>query len=703
MTTNPLKGVLLKIANSQLIKDPLLQIITIPQNDTNHPHLLISDGIFFATGVLSQQLKSLLGNTLNLFTVIKLKNWFCKKQEKSDEKLILISDLEIVSQHNEKIGDPVSLTKQLQQQQQQQQKHELEQQQQQQQQQPQKQNTFPKIENKSPFKQEGDLLVSVENRNPFYQNSRKIFSTNQKVNLISGLSENMDNLTLRVRITNISEIIEYRSGEGRILNVDLIDEEGSEIRLTFFNELIDRHQPQLVVGKAYFVTNCQIKRSNPKFSSFECNYILTCRRESQICPCDDKGLPYHNLKFIPISAIQQIPDHNFVTIIGVVSKVGTLDVVTTQRAEKQHRLNILLVDISKVKIECTCWGKIAKSLSLESQPVLILRGVKVYSYNGVKKLTIVNSTQIIKNPDIKQAYKLKGWWNNLLKEKEKNNLNNLSSSKKNSHNNLTNNKNANRNLNLIDMKSKKEHPKDQNNTEPIFQYKEQLQPNEHVQQTKHHEIKGNDLQEKSQTGEMPSNNITFSRAINSDWITQAKSPLITVLQQNIDQLDNRVLNNTIIVRGTIMKMIKQNKLYYECCPSKNCIKKVIPKVKGWYCPKCRLMYKKCNYKYLFRVILSDHTASFPVTIFHSVATSMLKYKVSQIIELEKLSQYDKIDDLTNNLFPKFGLWLLKISKNDWNGKPRKQALLQSFHILENFKQDSSSLISEINQYKNLLK
>jgi ssDNA-binding replication factor A large subunit len=72
---------------------------------------------------------------------------------------------------------------------------------------------------------------------------------------IASLSPYQSKWTIRVRVASKPSIITWSNsrGEGRVLNVDLVDETG-EIRACAFNEAADKLQSQLEMGQVYYIS-----------------------------------------------------------------------------------------------------------------------------------------------------------------------------------------------------------------------------------------------------------------------------------------------------------------------------------------------------------------------------------------------------------------------------------------------------------------
>ncbi len=83
---------------------------------------------------------------------------------------------------------------------------------------------------------------------------------------------------IRARVTKKDEPKQWRNnrGEGTLMNIELIDKEGTQIQSTFFGEeAAKRFAPMLKENKVYLFSNGSVKIANKKFTSIKNDYCLT--------------------------------------------------------------------------------------------------------------------------------------------------------------------------------------------------------------------------------------------------------------------------------------------------------------------------------------------------------------------------------------------------------------------------------------------
>ncbi|KNB43826.1 hypothetical protein JH06_2272 [Blastocystis sp. subtype 4] len=102
---------------------------------------------------------------------------------------------------------------------------------------------------------------------------------------ISAIHPYLDkNWYIRCRVTSKSSVRSFNSqrGEGKLFNADLLDSEGSEIRIAFFSECVDLFYEYLQQGKVYDFCNMKVSFANRRYNPLKNEYELAANRFSQI-------------------------------------------------------------------------------------------------------------------------------------------------------------------------------------------------------------------------------------------------------------------------------------------------------------------------------------------------------------------------------------------------------------------------------------
>jgi replication factor A1 len=219
--------------------------------------------------------------------------------------------------------------------------------------------------------------------------------------------------TIKGRIVLKSDIRKFsnKRGEGKLFSFEIADESG-QIKIVAFSEVVDIFYPIIEVGKAYTIKKGQVKMSNKQFSSNNNDYEIHLDQTSEIELVSDNETPQFFFNFVKIRDIS--PATNTVDVIGVVKEsfpVSTFIMKSTQK--ESLRRDFVLVDETGT-IKATFWGTKAED-EIETDMVLAIKNIKVSDYGGVS-LSSLHSSQVHKNPDIKESHSLLGWYNEVGKD-----------------------------------------------------------------------------------------------------------------------------------------------------------------------------------------------------------------------------------------------------------------------------------------------
>jgi replication factor A1 len=121
-------------------------------------------------------------------------------------------------------------------------------------------------------------------------------------------------------------------------------------------------------------------------------------------------VPKVNFNFVALADLEQVDKDAVIDVLGVVKEVGPLDQITSKATQKAHaKREISIVDSSNSWVRCTIWGKNAESWDIAPDTVIALKGVKVSDFGG-RSLNMTFGSSMMVNPDIDEAYNLKGWY-----------------------------------------------------------------------------------------------------------------------------------------------------------------------------------------------------------------------------------------------------------------------------------------------------
>ncbi|XP_055851551.1 replication protein A 70 kDa DNA-binding subunit [Episyrphus balteatus] len=391
---------------------PVLQILgtkKISGGDNERYRLLVSDGKYLNSfAMLATQLNDLYkeGNLVE-YTIIRVDRYITSmvnKSDKVDKRVLIILELTVLNHGAEvgkKIGNPVQFTGEA---------------------------TIankpapapaapPKLASESTY---SSKTTNGNSYNSSSNNNYNSTSMNQSMNPsmtapIASLTPYQNKWVIKARVTSKSGIRTWSNakGEGKLFNMDLLDESG-EIRATAFKEQCDRYYDMIEVDKVYFFSKCQLKPANKQYSSLKNDYEMTFTGETLVQPCEeeDDGIPQVQYNLVPISQIANIEPKAAVDTIGICRDVGELNTFTSRANKEFKKRELTLVDISNAAVQLTLWGDDAEKFETGSQHVILVKGARVSEFGGGKSLSMGAGSVMKINPDIPEGHRLRGWFDN---------------------------------------------------------------------------------------------------------------------------------------------------------------------------------------------------------------------------------------------------------------------------------------------------
>ncbi|XP_028278141.1 replication protein A 70 kDa DNA-binding subunit-like isoform X2 [Parambassis ranga] len=232
-----------------------------------------------------------------------------------------------------------------------------------------------------------------------------------KVVPIAYLNPYVSKWTLRARVSNKSNIRTWSNskGEGKLFSFEIVDESG-EIKITAFNNEVDKFFSLVEQGKVYYISKATLKVANKQYSSLKNDYEMTLHAHSSIVPCDDsQDIPTVHCDFVPIAELENKDKDSIVDVIGVCLSAEDVSRITTKTSREVSKRALNLMDTTSKMVTVTLWGEEAEKFDGSGQPVVAIKGARLSDFGGISLSALFSSTVMV-NPDIPAAFSLRAWY-----------------------------------------------------------------------------------------------------------------------------------------------------------------------------------------------------------------------------------------------------------------------------------------------------
>ncbi|GAB4845379.1 Replication protein A 70 kDa DNA-binding subunit B [Ancistrocladus abbreviatus] len=249
----------------------------------------------------------------------------------------------------------------------------------------------------------------------------------RRVHPLASLNPYQGNWTIKVRVTAKGNMRTYKNarGEGNVFNVELTDEDGTQIQATMFNEAARKFFDKFQMGKVYYISRGSLRVANKQFKLVANDYEMTLNESSEVEEASDEGIviPETKFNFVPVDQLgRYVNGRDVVDVIGVVQSVSpTMSIRRRSNNELIPKRDITIADESKKTVVVSLWSDLATTVGQElldmanKSPVVAIKSLKVGDFGGVSLSTLSKSIVQI-NPDMPESKKLRSWYDSEGKE-----------------------------------------------------------------------------------------------------------------------------------------------------------------------------------------------------------------------------------------------------------------------------------------------
>ncbi|KAJ9677607.1 hypothetical protein PVL29_022540 [Vitis rotundifolia] len=243
----------------------------------------------------------------------------------------------------------------------------------------------------------------------------------RRVHPLVSLNPYQGNWTIKVRLTSKGTMRTYKNarGEGCVFNVELTDEDGTQIQATMFNEAARKFYEKFQLGKVYYISKGALKVANKQFKTVQNDYEMTLNENSEVeeASNEETFIPEAKFKFVEIEELgPYVNGKELVDVIGVVQSVSpTMSIRRKSNNDIVPKRDITIADKTKKTVVVSLWNDHATNVGQElldnadKFPIVAIKSLKVGDFQGVSLSTLSKSIVLV-NPDTPESKKLRSWY-----------------------------------------------------------------------------------------------------------------------------------------------------------------------------------------------------------------------------------------------------------------------------------------------------
>ncbi|KAL5183152.1 Replication protein A DNA-binding subunit B [Glycine soja] len=243
----------------------------------------------------------------------------------------------------------------------------------------------------------------------------------RRVRPLVSLNPYQGNWTIKVSVTSKGNMRNYKNarGDGCVFNVELTDEDGTQIQATMFNNAARKFYDKFILGRVYYISKGTLKVANKQFKTVQNDYEMTLNENSEVEEVAGEAsfVPETKFNFVQIDQLgPHVNKSELVDVIGIVKNVSsTMTIRRKSDNESIPKRDITIADDTKKTVVVSLWNELATTTGQElldivdKSPVVAIKSLKVGDFQGVSLSTIGKSVVLV-NPDIPEAKNLRSWY-----------------------------------------------------------------------------------------------------------------------------------------------------------------------------------------------------------------------------------------------------------------------------------------------------
>lgn len=196
---------------------------------------------------------------------------------------------------------------------------------------------------------------------------------------------------IEVTLLKLDPVREFKSGTGKLQNLSVMDDTGT-MRMTLWNDDVDKYGPSFKPQTVYRISNCNIKPADKRYNKTGMDYELHSKNGMIVSESNKKAAAISYNFIENLKAITDIEVNSMVDICGIVQNVSQIREVNTNYGPRSV-MDFTLVDDSNTSVRCSLWGDTAKTFKGELGDAVELKGAKIGEWNG-KQLGTTGDTVI---------------------------------------------------------------------------------------------------------------------------------------------------------------------------------------------------------------------------------------------------------------------------------------------------------------------